>query len=284
MTHRDINRAGLELIKDFESFVPFVYDDQKPYKSKYGYREWDGSKPRGVLTVGYGHTNSAKHPLKITQGLRVTEPEALEILDVDLDECEDDVSRLVTVPLTDNQFSALVSFQFNTGNLAKASFRRELNKGNYDAVRSGLMQYVKATNRATGKLETLRGLVRRRQAEVTLFYRKDSNTAVRLPKPIVDPTELKGTVVPTPPPEDESLSKSGVMKGAATAAVGSTGLVADKTSEIVDTMSQADTHISAGTWFGLAIGLVILGGSLYAMYSRAKASNSLPSWFPQFLK
>ena len=118
MTHRDINRAGLELIKDFESFVPFVYDDQKPYKSKYGYKEWDGSKPRGVLTVGYGHTNSAKHPLKITQGLRVTEPEALEILDVDLDECEDDVSRLVTVPLTDNQFSALVSFQFNTGNLS----------------------------------------------------------------------------------------------------------------------------------------------------------------------
>lgn len=282
--HRDINQAGLNLIKDFESFVPFVYDDQKPTKGKYGYKEWDGSKPRGVLTIGYGHTNAAKHPLKTTKGTQVTKDEANYILDVDLDECEDDVSKLVTVPLTDNQFAALVSFQFNTGNLGKASFRKELNKGNYEAVRTGLMQYVKARNRATGQLETLRGLVRRRQAEVTLFYRADENKAVRLPKPIVEPTELKGTVVPVPPPEDESLTKSGVMRGAATAAAGSTAQIADKTTDIVDTMSQAEGHISAGTWFGLAIGVVILGGALYVMYSRAKAANKLPSWFPSWLR
>ena len=281
--HRDINQAGLNLIKDFESFVPFVYDDQKPTKGKYGYKEWDGSKPRGVLTIGYGHTNDAKHPLKTKLGTRVTEEEANHILDVDLDECEDAVSKLVTVPLTDNQFAALVSFQFNTGSLGKASFRKELNKGNYEAVRTGLMQYVKARNRVTGQLETLRGLVRRRQAEVTLFYRADENKAVRLPKPIVEPTELKGTVVPVPPPEDEPLTKSGVMRGAATAAAGSTAQIADKTADIVDTMSKAEGHISAGTWFGLAIGIVILGGAIYVMYARAKAANKLPSWFPSWL-
>lgn len=282
--HRDINQAGLDLIKDYESFVPFVYDDQRPTKGKYGYTEWDGSKPRGVLTIGYGHTNAARHPLKTTKGTKVTKEEANHILDVDLDECEDDVQRLVKVPLTDNQFAALVSFQFNTGNLKNASFTKALNKGDYDAVAPGLMQYVKAKNKATGQLETLRGLVRRRQAEVTLFYRADENKAVRLPKPIVEPTELKGTVIPVPPPEDESLTKSGVMRGAATAAAGSTAQIADKTTDIVDTMSQAEGHISAGTWFGLAIGLVILGGALYVMYSRAKAANKLPSWFPSWLR
>lgn len=49
-----------------------VYDDLRPaVKGKY--KEWAGERVRGTLTIGYGHTNAAKHPLKIKKGLRITE-------------------------------------------------------------------------------------------------------------------------------------------------------------------------------------------------------------------
>ncbi|WP_322994031.1 glycoside hydrolase family protein [Castellaniella sp.] len=185
---RKINVAGLALIKSYEGFVPFVYDDLRPVKgTNHGYREWDGSAPKGTLTIGYGHTNAASHPLKISQGLRVTEAEALEILAVDLDECEGRVSRAVKVPLNDNQFGALVSFDYNTGAITRASFVKRLNTGNYDAVPAGLALYVKA------KGQTLRGLVRRRQAEADLWVKPAGATGT-VPTPATSgraATEIK---------------------------------------------------------------------------------------------
>ena len=95
---RKLGKKGLDLIKSFESFVPYVYDDLlPPVKGKY--REWNGGAVKGTLTIGYGHTDAARHPLKIKQGLKVSQAKALEILDVDLDECEEAVNRLVRVPL-----------------------------------------------------------------------------------------------------------------------------------------------------------------------------------------
>ena len=185
---RKINAAGLALIKSYEGFVPFVYDDLRPVKgASHGYREWDGSAPKGTLTIGYGHTNAASHPLKISQGLRVTEAEALEVLAVDLDECEGRVSRAVKVPLNDNQFGALVSFDYNTGAITRASFVKRLNAGDYDAVPAGLALYVKA------KGQTLRGLVRRRQAEADLWA-KPSGATVPVTAPVTSgltATEIK---------------------------------------------------------------------------------------------
>lgn len=264
MARRNINAAGLSLVKSFESLVLYVYDDLVVGKSG-KYPEWTGWKPKGTLTIGYGHTDDAQHPLKITQGLRITPQEADEILDVDLDECEDRVSRAVKVPLNDNQFAALVSFDFNTGAIFKASFVRRLNAGDYAAVPSGLMLYV----RAGGK--TLRGLIRRRQAEVDLWNKPAPEQRAAKPAP-------KGNVVPQAPVEDEPLTQSGVMKGAATAGAGGGAIVADNGSAIVDQLSNAEPHISAGTWIGLAIGLLIVAGALYAAWSRAKAAGKLPKW------
>lgn len=265
MAHRNVNEAGLALVKSFESFVPYVYDDLIVGKGG-KYPEWTGWAPKGTLTIGYGHTNDAKHPLKISKGLRVTEEQACDILDVDLDECEDRVARAVRVPLNDNQFSALVSFDFNTGAIFKAGFVRRLNAGDYGAAPSGLMQYVKA------KGQTLRGLVRRRQAEVEL-WRKPAPTTEAQPRP-----EPIGNVVPEAPVEDEPLTSSGVMQGSAVAGVGGGAMLLDSGTQVVDKLSEADSHISAGTWLGVAVGVVILAGVLYAMYSRAKAAGRLPRW------
>lgn len=157
-----IGKKGLDLIKSFESFVPYVYDDKvHPVNGKFP--EWKGGAVKGTLTTGYGHTDSGKYPLKIEKGLKITQAKAIEVLDGDLDECEDAVTRLVTVTMTQGQFDALVSFAFNCGisNLKKLIV--PLNKGDYDGCRAKFSEFIRS------KGEVMKGLVRRRNAEQALF-------------------------------------------------------------------------------------------------------------------
>ena len=78
---------------------------------------------------------------------------------------EADVKRLVDVPLTQYQFDALVSFVFNLGSGAfgGSTLLKKLNAGDYSAVPAQLMRWNKAGGRV------LRGLTRRRQAEIDLL-------------------------------------------------------------------------------------------------------------------
>src|SRR5690606_25804456 len=98
MTRR-INAAGLSHVKQWEG------------KENVAYRDVGG-----VLTIGYGHTSAAGIP-KVKEGMRISDQEAEDILRADLAKFEERVARLVKVPLTDNQYAVLVSFDFNTGKL-----------------------------------------------------------------------------------------------------------------------------------------------------------------------
>ncbi len=90
--HRQINKSGLNLLKEFEGCVLQAYDDGV-----------------GVPTIGYGHTEN------VTWGQTITQSQAEEFLKEDLNYFEKSITNLVKVPLTDNQFSALVCFAFNVG-------------------------------------------------------------------------------------------------------------------------------------------------------------------------
>ena len=57
----------------------------------------------GRLTIGYGHAEG------VQAGQTITEEEAEQLLVDDMDEAGAEVSRLVTVPLAQGQFDALVS-------------------------------------------------------------------------------------------------------------------------------------------------------------------------------
>jgi lysozyme len=196
-----ISKQGLDFIKSFESFVPYVYDDLRaPVKGKY--REWKGEKPIGTLTIGYGHTNSAKHPLKIKKGLKITEAEAADILDVDLDECEAAVNELVDCPLTQGQFDALTSFAFNcgTGNLKKLII--PLKRKDYGGCRAKFDLYTKS------KGQYLRGLQRRRDGEQALW----DEVGVLLPteEPVHHPAEVDAPDGLTIPAADGTKAKTSV--------------------------------------------------------------------------
>jgi len=71
----------------------------------------------------------------------------------------------VKVPLNQNQFDAIVSFQFNTGWLSHphCSLLEALNKGQYEIADDDFMLY----DRSSGVV--LVGLDNRRKAEAKLF-------------------------------------------------------------------------------------------------------------------
>lgn len=153
--------TGRALIESFEGLFTQAYDDANDRIVK------SGEAVKGTLTIGYGHTNAAGAP-KITIGQTITKEEADTILSSDLKKVEADVSRLVKVPLNQNQFDALVSFQYNTGALGRASLLTKLNNKDYQGAADGFMSWTKASKISPNPLP---GLVRRRQAEKNLFLK-----------------------------------------------------------------------------------------------------------------
>lgn len=120
----------------------------------------------GVWTIGYGHT-SAAGGLKVRPGMKITEAEADKLLAGDLKRVEKHVERIIRVPLTQNEFDALVSFDFNTGSLMKGSIDNKINAGDKIGAMKTLLRYNHGT--INGKSTVLRGLTRRRKAEKLMF-------------------------------------------------------------------------------------------------------------------
>lgn len=205
-----ISKAGLDFIKGFESFVPYVYDDKRP-AIKGVYREWKGEKVKGTLTIGYGHTNAAAHPLKIGLGMRITEAQAVEILDVDLDECEEDVKTLCKQPLTQGQFDACTSLLFNmgAGNFKKSTLLKRLNRGDYKGARDAFDLYVNSGG------EYMRGLQRRRDGEQLLW---DSHYTDALTPDVVAPE----IIIEHPAEVDNSKPPMGAGTGSVMGGVAAT--------------------------------------------------------------
>jgi len=145
-TTGQINRDGLRLLKSFEGLRLKAYQDSV-----------------GVWTIGYGTTSGVR------PGMVITEAQAEELLKRDLDRFEQAVSELVTVPLTDDQFSALVTFTYNVGegSLADSTLLGLLNQGDYQGAADQFLRWDKAGGQA------LPGLTRRRRAERALFLGQD---------------------------------------------------------------------------------------------------------------
>jgi GH24 family phage-related lysozyme (muramidase) len=139
--------AGRKAITDREGNVLTAYQDSV-----------------GIWTIGVGHTSAAGLP-KVAKGLKITAAESDEILSRDLKTFEAGVRAAVKVPLSQNEFDALVSLAFNigVGAFSKATLVKKLNAGD----RAGAADQFLVWNKAGGK--TLKGLVTRRQSERKQF-------------------------------------------------------------------------------------------------------------------
>ena len=140
---RQINQAGLDLIKQFEGLRLFAY-----------------KCPAGVWTIGYGHTGPDVHPK-----LQITKERADMLLQQDVLWACKAVADNVKVALTDNQFSALVSLVFNIGESAfkKSTILRMVNEGRLKDAQAQFARWNKV-----GGVPSI-GLTRRRKAEAELW-------------------------------------------------------------------------------------------------------------------
>ena len=149
---RKVNKAGIDLIKSFEGL------SLKPYPDP-----GSGAEP---YTIGYGSTTYEDGDKVTLDDENLTEVEALALLEFGVAKKATSVEKLITIPVNDNEFAAIVSFAYNCGigNLSSSTLLKLLNAGaDKDSVADQLLHW----NKAAGKI--MGGLTRRRQAERSLF-------------------------------------------------------------------------------------------------------------------
>jgi lysozyme len=157
----------------------------------------------GILTIGVGHTTSAGPP-KVTAGMTITAAESDDILSRDLAKFENAVNNSVKVPLSQNQFDALVSLAFNIGSaaFAKSTLVRKLNGGDVQGAADAFLNW----NKAGGKV--LAGLTNRRQQERAQFLAgKPASAKKPSPAPLL-------AIVPKPAPAPSPATDSSIIEQA----------------------------------------------------------------------
>jgi lysozyme len=144
----EVNKAGKDLIKQFEGCK------LKAYKC-----------PSNLDTIGYGNT-FYEDGTKVKPGDVITQERANELLDIIVEDFAKKVKPLIKQNLTDNNFSALVSFAYNAGvgNLKSSTLLKKVNANPKDpSIRAEFKKWVRANDKV------LNGLVKRREAEAKLY-------------------------------------------------------------------------------------------------------------------
>lgn len=143
---RHVSGHGLDFIAGYEGFVDHVYRDAV-----------------GIPTIGYGHVVKPGEHFPN----RIAHAGALALLRRDANLAEVAVRDAVKVPLTQNEYDALVSFAYNVGGgaLRSSTLVRKLNEGHDREAADEFLKWTKAGGRV------LPGLLRRRNEERALFMR-----------------------------------------------------------------------------------------------------------------
>lgn len=120
----------------------------------------------GVDTIGYGST-FYEDGSKVKPGDRITLDRANKLFDHTVSHFANRVRDVVKSDVNENQFAALVSFAFNVGigALMRSTLLKKVNANPNDpTIRDEFMKWTRAGGRV------LRGLVKRREEEATLYF------------------------------------------------------------------------------------------------------------------
>lgn len=219
---REINKAGYDLIKEFEGKELVSY-----------------LCPAGVWTIGYGHTGP-----DVREGIYISDKRALELLEKDLDWAEDTVTKVCPVT-SDNEFAALVSLCFNIGaaGFTKSTVARLHNKGDKIGAAKAFGMWNKAT--VGGELKPLLGLTRRRNREAELYLTPDT--------PVFAEQRMPQAVQPEKPTVKSTTVITGTVGTVAAGAA-----VVDQIVPIVQSAKTASDLLAGMEGKALVIGLGVL--------------------------
>jgi GH24 family phage-related lysozyme (muramidase) len=147
------NSETIEIIKHFEGCSLQAYADLM-----------------GVPTIGYGLTSEALDDVTVTLGMTISQREADTYLSKVLQTFGEAILPMMKIGPTPNQYGAMLSLAYNIGvsSFSKSTCLRRFNAGDIAGAAEALTWF----NKAGGKV--IRGLVRRREAEHTLFLSIDA--------------------------------------------------------------------------------------------------------------
>jgi lysozyme len=149
-----LSEHGYKIIKNFEGLRLAAYRDIA-----------------GIWTIGYGSTRYHDGK-KVKPGDKLaSDAQADALFKNTLGQYENAVNEFVKVPISQDQFDALVSFAYNegTGALEKSTLLFELNLKNYEAAAAHFLAWDKITDPKTGEKVICNTLVQRRKEESQLF-------------------------------------------------------------------------------------------------------------------
>lgn len=187
---KTLSMAGLAFIKDAE-------EGGKPRLTAYD----DGT---GTWTISYGCTRGVK------KGMKITAAQAEEMLEAELAIHIAEVHRLITKPISQGLFDALVSFFFNCGSGKCPTLIKAVNGGTNGDIRRAFMLFTRAYDAKQGKTVTWPGLVKRRTAEISHWASMDD----------LDPK------VPTPTNDNERTPRPEIIHEASHLQAASTSMPA----------------------------------------------------------
>lgn len=214
---RPVPSEALDLVKKFE-----------------GFRDVGYLCPAGVPTAGWGHTGE-----DVRVGNKYSLARCDSWLVADLRHAHAKLvvatSAAAVGSLSDNQYSALLSFVFNLGARKDWSLWKLVKAGNYELVSPQLLRFVNAGGKR------LPGLVRRRQAEAALWAETtesgDTPSSVVLRRPDMTP--------PTPIPVS--------AKPMITAVVGTVAAVPVAAQQIQSALAP---YAETSPWVGQTVAIV----------------------------
>ncbi|MFN4364415.1 lysozyme [Chryseobacterium hispalense] len=143
------SQNGINLILLFEGFSSRPYLDSA-----------------GIPTIGYGNTYYPGGKKVTMKDPSITKERGAELFSSVLPAYEKIVNNKIKVPLTQNQFDALVSHTYNTGG-SDTLFSLINKKADPETIKDW---FTSRYTTAGGKV--LNGLIRRRKTEADLFFSK----------------------------------------------------------------------------------------------------------------
>jgi lysozyme len=154
--HLKVSAFGLEHITKWEGLMLKRYNDIA-----------------GIPTIGVGHVILPGEKYQ-----EITKVQAMEILAKDVERFEKAVKKYITTDLNQNQFDALVSFIFNTGEggIINSNVQKSVNSGNFAKVPASLEEWSKF--RVNGVMKINKGLLNRRKSEAQLFMKPTETAAL----------------------------------------------------------------------------------------------------------
>lgn len=221
----------IKMLKEEEMFVSWPYDDKGPWRNGRPI-EYTGGKLKGTLTQGYGHTNAAGGK-KIVLGERWTEAEATAVMQADISRFLPQFKKIASGLVgTQGQFDAIFSAYYN---LTTASFKKLIapwKAGNPQGTYDKFPLYVMSGG------ERMRGLVRRREKEMSL-WRSGAAIAVS-----VDAGRAGDSTAPEKVDNPDAMTtKQKIGVGAAIAGAAGSGAGAVDPSGVGDTISSIQSTI-----------------------------------------